>query len=162
MISELTLFADYHQIHLFDEGSSTDLADAWAGRAVDDQLAVAEDAMAVGTVANLDVSVTVEIRDQPPADDFAYFDHVVEGSLRALSGRLVIMGCTDYEPDAARFSVAPAWVRVRVSKSNMAAAGDADIDSGDDRATMERLKIQVWPAAPSPVVVPKRWTRHDS
>ncbi|MEV4708511.1 hypothetical protein [Actinoplanes sp. NPDC049316] len=162
MISELTLFADYHQIHLFDEGSSTDLGDAWTGGAVDDQLAAADDAMAVGTAANMDVSVTVDVRDQPPADDVTGFDHVVEGSLRASSGRVVVMGCTDFEPDAARFSVAPGWVRIRVAKSNLAAAYDADNESDDDPATMERLTIQIWPAAHAPVAVLKRWTRQGS
>lgn len=155
------MFADYHQIHLFNEGSSTDLGDAWNGRAVDDQLAVAGDAMAVGTATDIDVSVTVQVRDQPPTDDVAGFDHVVEGSLRVSSGRLVVMGCTDFEPDAARFSVPPGWMRVRVAKSNMAAAYAADIDS-DDPATMEQLEIQIWPAAAAPAVALKRWTRPES
>lgn len=159
MISELTLFADYHQIHLVDEGSNTDLGDAWTERAVDDQLAVTgADAMAVGTVVNVDVSVQVHVRDRPPADDVAGFDHVVEGSMRVPSGRLVVMGCTDFKPEAVRLPVPRGWVRVRVTKSNLAAAHKADIDSGDDPATMERLTIQIWPAPEAPVVVLKRWT----
>lgn len=162
MTSELTLFADYHQVHLFDEGSSTDLGDAWAGRAVDDQLAVAGDAMAIGTVVNVDVSVKVEIRDQPPADDVADFDHVVEGSLQVSSGRLVVMGCTDFEPEAVRLPVPQGWVRVRVAKSNLAAAYEAGIDSDDDPATMELIAIQIWPAAAAPVVVLKRWSPPES
>ncbi len=87
-----------------------------ANRAVDDQLAVAGDAMAVGTVADMDVAVAVQVTDQPPAGDIAGFDHVVEGSLQVSSGRLVVMGCTDFEPDAARFEVPPGWVRARVAK----------------------------------------------
>jgi hypothetical protein len=45
--AELGLFADYYQIHLFDDGSVTDLGDAWTDEAVLDGLAVATDAIAV-------------------------------------------------------------------------------------------------------------------
>ena len=104
MISaELELFADYYQIHLFDDGSVTDLGDAWTEEAVLDHLAVVKDAMAVGITVNVNVAVTVEMLDAAPEDDSAAFDHVVEGSLEVPSGRLVVMGCTDYEPEAARF-----------------------------------------------------------
>lgn len=162
MTNELTLFADYHQIHLLDEGSSTDLGGAWSERALDDQLAVGGDAMAVGTVADVDVLVAVQIRNRPSVDDVADFDHVVEGSLQMHSGRLVVMGCTDFEPDAARFDVPAGCVRVRVSKSNMATAYEAGINSDDDPAAMERLTVQIWPAAAAPTVVLKRWVRPES
>jgi hypothetical protein len=154
--AELTLFADYHQIHLFDEGSTTDLGDAWTEEAVLDQLAVAPDAMAVGTTVNVNVAVTVEVLAAAPADDSAEFDHVVEGSLHVASGRLVVLGCTDYEPEAARFAVPPGPVRVRAARSNLAEAERLGIDSDDDRSTMERLRLQVWPAPEADPVVLKR------
>jgi hypothetical protein len=84
--AELELFADYHQIHLSDDGSMTDLSEVWTDQAVADHLAVAEDAMAVGTSVNVTVAVTVEVLDAPPADDLTDFDHVVEGSLQIPSG----------------------------------------------------------------------------
>jgi hypothetical protein len=161
-MSELTLFADYHQIHLFDQGSNTDLGHAWSARAVDDQIAVDGDAMAVGTVVNVDVLVTVQVRDQPPTDDITGFDHVVECSLQTPSGRLVVMGCTDFQPDAPHFVVPEGCVRVRVAKSHLAAAYEAGIDSDDDPANMERIKIQIWSAAPAPPAVLKRWMRPES
>jgi hypothetical protein len=37
-VAELTLFADYYQIHVFDEGSKTDLGDEWTDQASDDHL----------------------------------------------------------------------------------------------------------------------------
>src|SRR5689334_20602985 len=98
-VTELTLFADYHQICVFDEGSQTDLGDEWTDRAMDDHVAAGPDAVAIGTVVNVDVAVSVELLSGPPADDSADFDHVAEASLRCSSGRLVVMGCTDYEPD---------------------------------------------------------------
>ena len=155
--AELELFADYYQIHLFDDGSVTDLGDAWTDKAVLDNLAVAADAIAVGTTVNVNVAVTMQLLDTAPEDDSAAFDHVVEGSLQVPSGRLVVMGCTDYEPEAARFGVPPGPVRVRVARSNLAEAQRLGIDSDDDPRTMERLRLQVWPAPHDDPVVIKRW-----
>jgi hypothetical protein len=59
--AELELFADYCQIHLFDDGSVADLSDAWTNEAVLDHLAVATDAMAVGTTVNVNVAVTLQV-----------------------------------------------------------------------------------------------------
>ena len=157
MTDELRLFADYHQIHVFDEGSMADVADAWTDEAVTDRLAVAGDAIAVGTEVNVFVAVTVEILDAAPADDTGGFDHVVEGSLQVRSGRLVVMGCTEHEPDAARFDVPTGWLRMRASGSNLATAGRAGVGSDEDPATTERLRIQVWPAPQQPAVVIRRW-----
>jgi hypothetical protein len=50
MDAKLRLFADYHQINIFDDGSMTDLGAAWTEVASADQLAVNGDAMAVGCI----------------------------------------------------------------------------------------------------------------
>ena len=95
---ELRLFADYHQIHIFDEGSQADVADAWTEEAVADNIAVAGDAIAVGTAVNGFVAVRVELLDLPPVPDTGDFDHVVEGSMQVRSGRLVVMGSHSVQP----------------------------------------------------------------
>jgi hypothetical protein len=154
---ELKLFADYYQIHLFDEASVADLAEAWTKEAMANQLAVARDAVGIGTAVNVFVRVAVEVLDRAPVDDSAYFDHVVEGSIEVRSGRLVVMGCTDFEPDAARFTVPHGWLRIRVAKSNLEAATRLGIYSDKDRATTEHVRVQLWPAASAPPVVLKRW-----
>ncbi len=161
MRDELRLFADYYQIHLFDEGSATDLGGVWTEEAAADQLAVGSDAMAVGTVVNVFVSVVVEVLDRLPVDDSVEFDHLVEGSLHVSSGRLVVMGCTDYEPEAARFTIPAGWVRVRVAKSNLDVACRSNVNSDENAATMEQVRIQVWKAAAARTVVVKRWTPKD-
>jgi hypothetical protein len=155
--TELRLFADYFQIHVFDEGSETDFGDLWTSQTVGDGLAAGPDAVAIGTEVNVFVQVSVETLSSPPVSDEADFDHVVEASLESESGRLVVMGCTDYEPDAARFGVTPGWLRLRASRSNLNAAGALDIDSAKTPETMERVRIQVWPAVPADVTVVKRW-----
>jgi hypothetical protein len=156
-MAELTLFADYYQIHVFDDGSLTVLGDEWTDQAMADHLAAGQDAVAIGTAVNVDVAVSVELVDAPPIDDSAEFDHVVEASIRCSSGRLVVMGCTDYEPDARRFPVAMGWLRLRASQSNLDRAHRAGVDSADDPQTMERLRLQAWPDEAGPVSVVKRW-----
>ncbi|WCN79277.1 hypothetical protein [Micromonospora sp. LH3U1] len=154
---ELTLFADYRQIHVFDEAADEDLDDEITDEALGDGLVVGRCALIVCTEVSVDVAVLVEVSAQPPVDDVAAFDHVVEGSIEVSSGRLVVMGCTDYLPDATRVEVPAGWLRVRASRANLAAAQAADIDSAEDSATMERLRIQLWPAPPAARTVLRHW-----
>ncbi|SCF44008.1 hypothetical protein GA0070561_0184 [Micromonospora saelicesensis] len=154
---DVELFADYHQIHLSDDGSAGDLSEAWTDQAVVDRLAVVDDAMAIGTSVNVTVAVRVEVLDAPPAADLADYDHVVEGSMQVRSGRIVVMGCTDYEPDAVRVPVPVGPVRVRAASSNLAEAERVGVDSDEAPQTMERLRVQVWPAPREEPVVLKRW-----
>ncbi|NEB10955.1 hypothetical protein G3I32_19260 [Streptomyces coelicoflavus] len=157
--TELTLFADYFQIHVCDAEGDGDLSEAWTEQTVADHLAVAEDALGIGTVVNVNVSVTVAVLPQEPSDDSSAFDHVVEAGLHVPSGRLMVMGCTDYGPDAAAFEVPPGWNRVRVSQSNLFRAAQADVDSDQSPETTERIRLQVWAAPESPAAVVKRWSR---
>ncbi|GAA1376042.1 hypothetical protein [Streptomyces beijiangensis] len=164
--TELTLFADYFQIHISDADADGDLSDAWTDQSVADHLAVARDALGIGTTVNVNVSVAVAVLGQEPSDDSSEFDHVVEGSLCASLGRLTVLGCTDYAPDAAIFEVPPGWNRVRVSRSNLARATEADADSDESPETTEKVRIQVWPASELPAKVVKRWVQpgegHDA
>ncbi|MDQ0749659.1 hypothetical protein QF034_003890 [Streptomyces africanus] len=157
--TELTLFADYFQIHVSDADSDGDLSDAWTDQAVADQLAVAPDALGIGTSVNVNVSVTVCVLHGEPIDDSSEFDHVVEAGLEVSLGRLMVLGCTDYAPDAATFEVPSGRNRVRVSRSNLARATEADIDSDESPETTEKIRIQVWPAPESPAMIIKRWSQ---
>ena len=153
-----SLFADYHQIHIFDDGSATNLGDAWLTETASvTKLAVESDAIAVGTTVNVFVDVTVDVLDHEPIDDSTEFDHVAEASLRSASGRLVVMGCTGYEPDADRIAVPAGWLRLRASRRNLDAAWAADLASDDDPETTEQLRVQVWPAEPAQTVLIKLW-----
>lgn len=156
-MEELTLFADYYQILVLDEGSQTDLGDAWTDQAVADNIAVGHDSIGIGTTVNVDVQVSVEVLDAPPPDDRGDFDHVVEASVHNSSGRVVVMGCTDYEPEATRFAVTPGWLRLRASRGNLDRAFRADVASSDDPETTERLRVQIWPDEPTDPAVLKRW-----
>jgi hypothetical protein len=75
------LFADYFQFYLQDEQASGDLSDSWSPDAVKNLLAFAPRTIGVGTVRNMTVPVTVEIRETEPSnEDFNAWDHINECS----------------------------------------------------------------------------------
>ncbi|MFB6958425.1 hypothetical protein ACFCYB_15670 [Streptomyces sp. NPDC056309] len=162
MATNLELFADYFQIHVQDDESEGDLSDVWTEQAVLDALGVTEDALAIGTAVNVTVAVSVHVLAERPGDDSGEFDHVVEAGLNLASGRLVVLGCTDYLPDAARFDMPAGWTRIRASRRNLAAAVHADIDSDEAPETTEQLRLQAWPAPYSEPHIIKRWAHPDA
>ncbi|MFF7964911.1 hypothetical protein ACFZC3_06040 [Streptomyces sp. NPDC007903] len=146
--TQLQLFADYFQLHVMDEDAQDDLGEAWTKEAVSDALAVSERALGIRTESNMDVAVMVELLGHPPGDDTDAFEHVVEASIQVPSGRIAVLGCTDYLPDAARFEVPAGFVRVRASRAN----------PGDVREAIEQVHLQIWPAPHSAPAVLKRWS----
>ncbi|MYV41792.1 hypothetical protein GT030_23715 [Streptomyces sp. SID1328] len=149
--TQLQLFADYFQLHVMDEEAEDDLGEAWTKEAVSDALAVSERTLGIGTESNGDVAVLVEVLGHPPGDATDAFEHVVEASLRVPSGRIAVLGCTDYLPDAARFDVPAGFVRVRASRAN----------PGDLSEAIEQVHLQIWPAPHSAPAVLKRWSGTD-
>jgi|ERR1051325_1809695 hypothetical protein len=135
-----TLFADYFQFYLQDEGADGNLGDAWTDTAVNDLLALAPGTIGVGTVRNMDVPVEIEIVNGPPQNDLAQWDHVMECGIDVPSGRLVIAGCTDYFPDAARLNIAPGTYRARIYY------GDLDSLSEDGLTGDDHYRIVLWPS----------------
>jgi hypothetical protein len=160
--TNLALFADYFQIHVLDDDSEGDLSDVWTDQAVLDGLGVTDGALAIGTAVNVTVAVGVQVLTEEPDKDTDDFDHVVEASLELASGQLVVMGCTDYGPEAARFDMPAGWVRVRASRRNLAAAVQADVDSDKTPGTTEQLRLQAWPAAGSQPLISKRWEKQKA
>ena len=148
--AEFNLFADYFQFYLQDEGANGDLSEAWTPEAVDRLLAVMPGVIGVGTVRNMDVPVSLELHDAAPADDTSAWDQVNECSLDVPSGRIVILGCTDYLPDAARFEVSPGSYRARIYYGSLADVS-ADALTGNDK-----YRIVLWKDSPCPVRILKQ------
>jgi hypothetical protein len=138
----LELFADYFQFYLQDEGVSGDLSDAWSPAATQRMFVVSTGVIGIGTARNMDVPVTLEFLDSEPSADFTDFDHVVEGSLTVKKGPLVVAGCTDYFPDAARFDLAPGVYRVGLSSSGLGSLSEDGLDGQD------HYRLQLWQASP--------------
>jgi hypothetical protein len=100
------IFADYHQFYLQDDDQSFgDLSEAWTEEATERLLAVAPHVIGVGTVRNMSVPVSVAIHESQPKIDPEEWDHITTASLQIDTGRIVVAGCTDHFPDAARIPV---------------------------------------------------------
>ncbi len=158
---QVVLFADYYQVHIFDDGLQGDFSEGWTNRVENDLFIVRPGIVIVGTVVNVNIAVSVEVLAEAPSDDKSEFDHVAEGSIYCSSGQLVIMGCTDFEPDARRVPVVTGWLRLRAAQSNLDRAYETGPESDEDLLTMEQLRVQVWPEGASPSVVTKRWRPKD-
>jgi hypothetical protein len=151
-----TLFSDYHQISVLDGASSTDTSVGWSrfDEPLHSHLSLAEDAIAVMTGVNGNVTVTIEVTAGPPADDSASFQHVTECSLRADSGELVVTAPTYGPDDGDRVPVPAGWLRLRTSLA-WSPFDDDEIDGLDDSA--RRIRIQCWLAPPTSAVLIKGW-----
>jgi hypothetical protein len=84
----LTLFADYFQLHVADDGSGGDLSQAWTEDASARGLAVADGIVGLSTARNVDVPVVVAVSPEPP-EPLPDADSVVEGDFECKSGRVV-------------------------------------------------------------------------
>src|SRR5579864_2299043 len=146
---EFMLFADYFQFYLQDEGTRADLSESWPQETVDRVLAITPGAIGVGTARNMTVPVVVEIGYGVPDDDGGKWDQINECSINVPSGRLVIAGCTDYFPDAARVELPPGPYRARIYYGDLNAPNPSGLE-GDDH-----YKIVLWSAAPGPLVIIK-------
>jgi hypothetical protein len=146
---KLDLFADYHQLHVQDEGTPGDFAEAWTAQAVDDRIAAIEDGLAIGMREATTVRVELAVLDAEPPDDSAEQDHVTRAAIHSESGRLAVLGCSDYLPDAARLALPrPGAWEARVSHRGLARG-------------KERIRVQLWPSSLGRVGwarVDKRWT----
>ncbi|WP_234436289.1 hypothetical protein [Streptomyces sp. NRRL S-813] len=106
------------------------------------------------------MAVSVHVLAGQPDDDSNEFDHVVEASFHTPSGRLIVMGCTDYLDDAARFDVPAGWTRARASRRNLAAAVRW-LESDEAPEATEEIRLQTWPAPFSPPHIVKRCTQPE-
>lgn len=144
-----SIFADYFQFYLQDDAAPLDevnFAEAWTEEAFERQLAATPCAIAIGTSRNMTVPVVLEIEASPPEDDPAA-ELVTEASFDVKSGRLVILGCTDYGPDAPRIDVVPGRYHARVFYYDQEMLCD-DALEGDDR-----YRLVLWP---DPAVITPR------
>jgi len=148
----LSVFADYYQFYLLDESVDEDFGALWDDEAVERLLAVGRSSIGVGTARNMAVPVAVSLFEEAPELDPDAWDMVNECSLALRSGRLVILGGTDYLPDAPRLPVAPGDYRVRISYAGLDTLSEDGLD-GDDF-----YRIDLWPAPLGPLVIRKART----
>jgi hypothetical protein len=74
----------------------------------------------------------------------------MECSIEIPSGKIVVAGCTDYFPDAARIPVKPGNYRARIYYGDLNSLSEDGLDGGD------HYKIVLWPSDDMVVRVIKR------
>jgi hypothetical protein len=149
---QLTLFADYHQFYIQDENVDGNLSDAWTDEAVERLLAVAPGTVRIGTVRNVDLPVTIAVLEREPALDADKFDQVVECSIVVESGAIVVAGCTDYFPGAARIKIPSGPYRVRASFEGLKSVSANGLEGND------HYHLQLWPGPMGTVEILKQRT----
>ena len=140
-VHKLRLFADYFQFVLMDEKSEDDFSTIWTDEALKRMLAVGDRAVCPGTLRNVDVDVEVEILSERPEIDYSEWDNVAEASIRIPSGKLVVMGCTDYLPDAKRIEVEPGDYQL------LSLAGGIDSIKNEWEPANDLYKVILWPGS---------------
>lgn len=139
-----TLFADYSQFYIACESwLESDDAARWTPQDTALGLSAVPGCLAIATARAMDVPVVITVHAKAAVTDLAAWDHVAEHDITLTTANLIVAGCTDYAPDAARISLAPGLWRARVSFGGLATISDDGLD-GDDR-----YQIDLWPAAPS-------------
>jgi hypothetical protein len=102
-------------------------------------LGVAYGTLCIFTARNLDVPVTVQMRDSPSRDDFAQWDRVVEASLEVPSGSITVHNPSDDVPEEPRIAVTPGTYRARVFYGGLATV------SADELEGEDHYRIELWP-----------------
>ena len=135
------LFADSFQFYLQDEPADGDLSNSWTQQATERGLALAPGTIGIGTARNMTVPADIEVSDTRPVDDdWGQWDQVNECSIHVPTGRLVIAGCTDYFPEAARLSLPPGWYRARIYYGGLATVSEDGLEGED------HYRIVLWSA----------------
>ena len=144
------LFADYFQFYLQDEIAEGNLGESWTNEAVERLLALAPGTIGVGTARNMTVPIIVEVNDQEIIEEIDDWDQINECSIEVPSGRIVVSGCTDYFPEAARIIVPIGTYRARIYYGALNTIRNNGLD-GDDH-----YKVVLWPAPFAPLKIIKQ------
>lgn len=157
-LHRFTIFADYFQFILQDENSKDDFGTLWNDDAVAQMVAVGETTLSLGTLRNVDVAVEVHVVSGPPEIKLEEFDHAVEGSFASPTGKITVMGCTDFFPDASRLDVEPGSYRFIYLVSG-ARTIQTEWEPADDL-----YSLYIWPAERRALHLLKAWkpARTDS
>lgn len=145
------IFADYFQFVLMDEGCDDDFGSVWTEEALARMFAVGKTSVCPGTLRNVNVPVEIHVHEAEPSIDLTGYDHAVLASLQVPSGRIVVMGCTDYLPEASRIELTPGSYQLLYL-----AAGVESINHESDPAD-DRYIVHLWPGLPREPVLLRHW-----
>ena len=150
-VHRFTIFADFFQFIVQDEDSKDDFGALWSDAAVAMRVASGKTAISLGTFRNVDVTVDLHVVDGPPAVQIDDFDHAVEGAFTLPTGSIVVMGCTDFFPDASRLKILPGSYRFLYLVSGVGTIQN-EWEPADDLYT-----LYIWPAERRELHLVKQW-----
>ena len=145
------IFADYFQFVVMDGSSDDDFSTLWSEEAMNLMLAVGETALCLGTLRNVTVPVEIRVSKSEPPLDLAAYDNAASASLHLPSGRLVIMGCTDYLPEAPCIELAPGTYQLLYLVTGVDTITNEWDPAGD------RYIVHLWPSPPRAPTLLKHW-----
>ncbi len=151
-VHTFNVFADYFQFIVQDESSDDDFGEIWTPDALAAQTAFGRSAVCPGTLRNVAVPVEVIVDESDPEIDLATVDHAVEGSIEVPTGRIVVMGCTQYFPDAPRFEIRAGTYRALAVMSGTHSIKN-EWEPADDKYV-----VYLWPGAARPPRLLKHWS----
>lgn len=150
-VHSVKLFADYFQFVVQDEQADDDFSAIWTPEALAAQTAFGRAAVCPGTLRNVEVPVEIVLTEQEPLIRMDEVDHAVEGSIELKSGRVVVMGCTEYFPHARRFDVQPGTYRVLAVMVGIDSIKNEWDPAGD------KYMVYLWPGPARPPQLLKHW-----
>ncbi|MFS4416609.1 hypothetical protein [Maribacter sp. 2307ULW6-5] len=136
----LEIFADYFQFYLFDEKSNPNFEEEWSPFAVNNLMAVTKEGIGIETVRNMVVPVHLILHDAEPRlrEDVRSVFQINEAEISIRSGKLVVMGCSDYLPEAKRIELPNGRYKIRVYYHGLDTVSEDGLD-GDDS-----YGIEIW------------------
>ena len=111
------LSAEFNQFYLQDEASEGEAT--WSIEEELNNVALDAGLIAVGTECDRVVPVEIHISASEPLLDVEAWDHIVECTIDVPSGHLVVCGCVDDFPTAARIELDPGKYRARICYGNL-------------------------------------------
>ncbi len=118
---KLELFANHFQFYLQDEKAKRDFGNKWTKETAKMRLATMKGVVAIVTATTVNVLVTIKIFDEAPAfllDQKNTFEKINECDLEVVSEKIVVLGFTDYFPDAKRIELENGIYKVRIYYGN--------------------------------------------
>jgi hypothetical protein len=147
---EAVVFADHNQFYVFD--AEAPFPDLWSPVESERHLAAYPGFLGILTGSYGNVRVRLELGDSPDAGD-ANADHVVETSLEAPSGVLVVESSAG-TAEGGTLELEPGAYRARVTWNGLEDADPVLVDEGP----VETVTISFWPGEPGETRV-VRWYR---
>ena len=91
---DIKVFADYHQIYLWDAGVNAQAPEEYTNEDVEREVKVAPHVVVIQPVRNTTVPVRVEVHESDPGWSQDEWEHAVECSLDIPTGHLQVHECT--------------------------------------------------------------------